>query len=257
MVKKSLIIILTLLLLLSFTACGGGSTSSSSDPGKHSKYSESLQTIMDSKGTMYSKLTENMPDEMAWASLDMLGVSLMDLNLAFVAACGTDGAKQGIEMAFSMFGLTDVNYKEDGTNYTVTAKTSENVEISYDIQYDKSSDSIKVKYLEGSTDEMYFESVRINGGYGFLYQSNSDGSNGKYYVVKGIVYDTGDGIFATGDLSAKLDSIYQNSSVFTNDFVKQGLVNTYEVKDGKCYTLYDGKNYEYQAGTGESDSDEE
>lgn len=252
MIKKSIIILLTLITILTFTACGTGTAGSSSDPGKHSKYAESLQTIMDNKSVMYNRLTEKMPDEMAWASLDMLGVSIMDLNLAFVATCGTDGAKKGIEAAFAIFGLTDVNYKENGTNYTVTAKTSKNVDISYDIQYDKSTDSIKIKYIEGTTDEMYFESVRISGGYGFIYQSNSDGSNGKYYVVKGIIYDTGNGIFATGDLSAKLDSVYQNSSVFTNDFVKQGLANTYEVKDGKCYVLYDGKNYEYEAGAGES-----
>lgn len=252
MIKKSLIILLTLLVILSFTACGGGSASSSSDPGKHSKFAESIQTIMDNKATMYNKLSEKMPDEMVWASLDMLGVSIMDLNLAFISACGTDGAKQGIPAAFAIFGLTDVTYSENGTNYTVKAKTSKGVEISYDIQYDKSTDSIKIKYLDGTTEEMYFESVRISGGYGFLYQSNSE-EDGKYYVVKGIIYDTGNGIFATGELSAKLDSIYQNSSVFTTDFVKQGLANTYEVKDGKCFVLYDGKNYEYEAGTGESE----
>ncbi|NMC55606.1 MAG: hypothetical protein GYA50_00030, partial [Eubacteriaceae bacterium] len=87
MIKKSLIILLTLITILSFTACGGGTTGSSSDPGKHSKYAESLQTIMDNKSVMYNRLTEKMPDEMTWASLDMLGVSIMDLNLAFVATC--------------------------------------------------------------------------------------------------------------------------------------------------------------------------
>ncbi|GEM_PF-4711255 len=253
MIKKSLIILLTLLLILSFTACGGGSASSSSDPGKHSKFAESIQTIMDNKGTMYNKLTEKMPDEMVWASFDMLGVSIMDLDLAFVAACGTDGAKKGIELAFSMFGLTDVDYKENGTNYTVSAKNSKNVQISYDIQYDKSTDSSKIKYMVDNKEQVYFESVRISGGYGYIYQSKSEDSDSEYYIVKGIVYDTGNGIFATGELSAKLDSIYQNSSVFTTDFVKQGLANTYEVKDGKCYVLYDGKNYEYEAGTGESE----
>jgi len=262
MLKKTVIILMTVILIFSFAACGGGSKTSSGSTDSNSSsgssdskasFSTSMQTLMDNKTKLYNKLSENMPEEMAWAALDMLGISIMDINLAFVLACGTEGAEQGIEAAFKIFGATEVKYTENGTNYKIEAKNSEGEQLNYDIQYDKSTDSMIVTFMDGAAEETIFEAVRIDNGYGFVYDYlNADG---KHDVVKGMVYDNAEGIFATGTSDSKPESVYKNDSVFNNDFVKQGMTNVYEVKEGKCYVLFDGQNYEYEAGTGEADTD--
>lgn len=264
MIKKFSVVLIILILLLPLTACGGssGSSNDNSSSGNTSNnnissdatFATSLQNILDSKAELYNKLQTNMPEEMAFASMDMLTVSLMDLNLAFVSPCGTDGAKEGLEIAFSMFGLTDVNYTENGTNYQISAKTSEGVDVKYDVQYDKATDSMTVKFTEES-EEVDFDAVRVDGGYGFMYLASTNDGSGSYDIVKGIVYDDGDGIFATGSIAAKAESVYKNSSIFTNEFVKDGMNNYYEAQDGTCNAKYDGESYEYEAGTGETESE--
>ncbi len=265
MTKKICIICLLISFLLLLVACGnknaslGNKDSTASNEmniNSDAAFATSLQTILDSKATLYNKLQTNMPNEMAFAAMDMLSVSLMDLNLAFISSCGTDGAKEGMEIAFGMFGITDVNYNENGTNYQITAKTSEGVDVQYDVQYDKATDSMSVRFSE-EAEEVYFDAVRINGGYGFIYFASTNDGNANYDIVKGIIYDDGDGIFATGNIQSKAESVYKNASVFTNEFVIDRMNNYYEVKDGICNVKYDGKIYEYEAGAGKPEGEDE
>ncbi len=263
MTKKTYILCIVIILLFSLVACGGRNISSSNQDNTSSNkvnvnsdatFATSLQAILDLKATLYDKLHINMPEEMAFAAMDMLAVSLMDINLAFLSPCGTNGAEEGIEIAFGIVGMKDVNYTENRMNYQISAKTSEGMDVEYDVQYDRATDSMTVKITEES-EEVNFDAVRVDGGYGFMYLASTNDGSGSYDIVKGIVYDDGDGIFATGSTVAEAESVYKNASVFTSEFVKDGMNNYYEAQDGICNAKYDGKTYEYEADTGEVESE--
>lgn len=255
--KKTIAILLIVLLAACLISCGGGTSTGSSggkgvdDANKATTLSGSLEKIMENKNKMYNKLSEKMPDDMVWASMDMLKVSLMDIQLAFVIPVGGKEAKTTLDLALGMFGYTNVQYSEKGATYQVSATGKDGKVMKYDVEYDKNADSVLVKFYENDKQTALFESVRIKGGYGFVYTQAGENAN-ELDTVKGIAYDTGDGKFTTGILTAAPASIYKQYSAATDAFVAEGMKNSYEVKDGKCHVVYDGKTYDYEAGAAEA-----
>ncbi|PKM38699.1 MAG: hypothetical protein CVV04_13970 [Firmicutes bacterium HGW-Firmicutes-9] len=175
-----------------------GDTQQSAPAGSaNDNASEFVNAYMEAKSAALERLMDglsNNPDTMM-SAFSFLGVSLSDLYLLPAMYFGL--GESSVATALAMMGSKDVKYSEQGNNYTITYKNSDDQETTMVGTYDKG----RSLYVVGTTNGMentYFEAFRTSFGYvsqfysiaedgtGTVYQIAVNGSDGTFSIETGV-----------------------------------------------------------------------
>ena len=152
---------------------------------------------MEAKSGVLSRLMDgigNNPDTMM-SAFSFLGISMSDLYLLPALYFGL--SESSVATALAMMGAKDVTYNEQGNQYTVTYKNSEDKESSLTGTYDNGKSLVAVGSTNGKED-VYSETYRTAFGYvgqfyfiaedgaATLYQISVSGSDGVFGVLTGV-----------------------------------------------------------------------
>ena len=152
---------------------------------------------MDAKSDVLNRLMDgigNNPDTMM-SAFSFLGISMSDLYLLPALYFGL--GESSVATALAMMGAKDVSYNEQGNQYTVTYKNSEDKESSLTGTYDKGKSLVAVGSTNGKED-VFAETYRTAFGYigqfyfiaedgtATLYQVSISGSDGVFGVLTGV-----------------------------------------------------------------------
>ena len=172
----------------------------SSGPGSSANLAESYAAYLEAKNAVIVKITDglsNNPDA-GMAVLSFLGVGMTDLALLPVSFFGMG---QGtMEMGLSMMGATDVQYTENGNNYTVTYSDKENQKFTYSGTYNPAIDALTCTVTVNGAESTYIEYRKAAFGYiGQYYFLNEDGTTSIYMIA----VDGEDGIIGISTFPGK------------------------------------------------------
>lgn len=152
---------------------------------------------MDAKSDVLNRLMDgigNNPDTMM-SAFSFLGISLSDLYLLPALYFGL--GEGSVAAALAMMGAKDVTYSEQGNQYIVTYKNSEDKDSSLTGTYEKNQSLIAVGSTNGNED-VFAETYRTAFGYvgqfyfiaddgtATLYQVSISGSDGVFGVMTGV-----------------------------------------------------------------------
>ena len=152
---------------------------------------------LDAKSDVLNRLMDgigNNPDTMM-SAFSFLGISLSDLYLLPALYFGL--GEGSVAAALAMMGAKDVTYSEQGSQYIVTYKNSEDKDSSLTGTYEKNQSLIAVGSTNGSED-VFAETYRTAFGYvgqfyfiaddgtATLYQVSISGSDGVFGVMTGV-----------------------------------------------------------------------
>ena len=152
---------------------------------------------MEAKSDVLNRLMDgigNNPDTMM-SAFSFLGISLSDLYLLPALYFGL--GEGSVAAALAMMGAKDVTYSEQGNQYIVTYKNSEDKDSSLTGTYEKNQSLIAVGSTNGNED-VFAETYRTAFGYvgqfyfiaddgtATLYQVSISGSDGVFGVMTGV-----------------------------------------------------------------------
>ena len=152
---------------------------------------------LDAKSDVLNRLMDgigNNPDTMM-SAFSFLGISMSDLYLLPALYFGL--GEGSVAAALAMMGAKDVTYSEQGSQYIVTYKNSEDKDSSLTGTYEKNQSLIAVGSTNGSED-VFAETYRTAFGYvgqfyfiaddgtATLYQVSISGSDGVFGVMTGV-----------------------------------------------------------------------
>ena len=152
---------------------------------------------LDAKSDVLNRLMDgigNNPDTMM-SAFSFLGISLSDLYLLPALYFGL--GEGSVAAALAMMGAKDVTYSEQGNQYIVTYKNSEDKDSSLTGTYEKNQSLIAVGSTNGNED-VFAETYRTAFGYvgqfyfiaddgtATLYQVSISGSDGVFGVMTGV-----------------------------------------------------------------------
>ena len=152
---------------------------------------------IDAKSDVLTRLMDglgNNPDTMM-SAFSFLGISLSDLYLLPALYFGL--GESSVAAALAMMGAKDVTYSEQGNQYIVTYKNSEDKQSSLTGTYEKNHSLIAVGSTNGNED-VFAETYRTAFGYvgqfyfiaddgtATLYQVSISGSDGVFGVMTGV-----------------------------------------------------------------------
>lgn len=156
----------------------------SSGPGSGANLAESYAAYLEAKNAVIIKITDglsNSPDA-GMAVLSFLGVGMTDLALLPVSFFGM--GQETMEMGLSMMGATDIQYTENGNNYTVTYSDKENKKFTYSGTYNPAIDALTCTVTENGAESTYSEYRKTTFGYtGQYYLLNEDGTTSIYMIA--------------------------------------------------------------------------
>jgi len=145
-----------------------------------------FSAYMEAKSAVLNKITDgltNNPDTMM-SAMSYLGATLSDLYLLPAMYFGL--GESSVATALSMMGAKDVKYDEQGNNYTVTYKNSDELEAKLTGTYDKGKSLVCVGSTAG-TENVFSEVYRTSFGYvGQFYAIADDGTATLYqFAISG------------------------------------------------------------------------
>ncbi len=157
---------------------------SSNDAGDGANVAESYAAYLEAKNAVIIKITDglsNSPDA-GMAVLSFLGVGMTDLALLPVSFFGM--GQETMEMGLSMMGATDIQYTENGNNYTVTYSDKENKKFTYSGIYNPAIDALICTVTANGVESTYIEYRKAAFGYiGQYYFLNEDGTTSIYMIA--------------------------------------------------------------------------
>jgi len=213
-------------------AVGGGSASDS--------YNAYIKAKSDAYDRINKKIEGN--SEIGMAALMLMPVTMVDISLIPLTIVSVpEGAA-----ALSVLGMEGINITGGGNEYSITytSKDSEGNKqtINQTCKYDPASDSMQSRLTDGNGKEaMFFEYVKIDGGYASQYYYDS--GDGSFQQITSFFNDTDTVAFGMKTLSSEPASIMGNKSLGV-DFVKDG--ETYFLLQGDKLTIYqDGEAKTY------------
>lgn len=241
--KKIILFALTVFLLFAISACGikppasGGETttgsnndSSSQDDSSQNASSNDWTSFYDSYSEAMSQAYDNveviLPEENFMYSMDMLRLINGDITLAFTSAFFS-GSEEGVEIALSMFGHSDMDYSESGDTATLTGKNSDGENFEYELKYDKSSASA-ILTATSSGEKVEVISIHVDDNfYAKTYWSPESGN------TRAISYTNGDFHMCWDDEpAAEGDHLYKNTDFAQDSDFGTGLAHFMSVEDG-------------------------
>ncbi len=156
----------------------------SNDAGDGANVAESYAGYLEAKNAVIVKITDglsNNPDA-GMAVLSFLGVGMTDLALLPVSFFGM--GQETMEMGLSMMGATDIQYTENGNNYTVTYSDKENKNFTYSGTYNPAADALTCTVTANGAESTYIEYRKTAFGYtGKYYFLNEDGTTSIYMIA--------------------------------------------------------------------------
>ena len=156
----------------------------SSDTDNGANLAESYAAYLEAKNAVIVKITDglsNNPDA-GMAVLSFLGIGMTDLALLPVSFFGM--GQETMEMGLSMMGATDIQYTENGNNYTVTYSDKENKKFTYSGTYNPAIDALTCTVTENGAESTYSEYRKTTFGYtGQYYFLNEDGTTSIYMIA--------------------------------------------------------------------------
>ena len=156
----------------------------SNDAGSGAKVAESYAAYLEAKNAVIVKITNglsNNPDA-GMAVLSFLGIGMTDLALLPVSFFGM--GQETMEMGLSMMGATNIQYTENGNNYTVTYSDKENKKFTYSGTYNPAIDALTCTVTENGAGSTYSEYRKTTFGYtGQYYFLNEDGTTSIYMIA--------------------------------------------------------------------------
>ena len=156
----------------------------SSDTDNGANLAESYAAYLEAKNAVIVKITDglsNNPDA-GMAVLSFLGVGMTDLALMPISFFGM--GQETMEMGLSMMGATDIQYTENGNNYTVTYSDKENKKYVYSGKYDPAADALTCTVAANGAESTYSEYRKTTFGYtGQYYFLNEDGTTSIYMIA--------------------------------------------------------------------------
>lgn len=145
---------------------------------------ESYAAYLEAKNAVIIKITDgfsNNPDA-GMAVLSFLGIGMTDLALLPVSFFGM--GQETMEMGLSMMGATNIQYAENGNNYTVTYSDKENKKFTYSGTYNPAIDALTCTVTENGAESTYSEYRKTAFGYtGQYYFLNEDGTTSIYMIA--------------------------------------------------------------------------
>ena len=161
---------------------------------------ESYAAYLEAKNAVIIKITDglsNNPDA-GMAVLSFLGVGMTDLALLPISFFGM--GQETMEMGLSMMGATNIQYTENGNNYTVTYSDKENKEFAYSGTYNPAIDALTCTVTVNGAESTYIEYRKAAFGYiGQYYFLNEDGTTSIYMIA----VDSEDGIIGISTTPGK------------------------------------------------------
>jgi len=156
----------------------------SSDTDNGANLAESYAAYLEAKNAVIVKITDglsNNPDA-GMAVLSFLGIGMTDLALLPVSFFGM--GQETMEMGLSMMGATDIQYTENGNNYTVTYSDKENKNFTYSGTYNPAADALTCTVTANGAESTYIEYRKTAFGYtGKYYFLNEDGTTSIYMIA--------------------------------------------------------------------------
>jgi hypothetical protein len=228
------------------TGSGDDSNTESGDPGAApsdlvpaTNPSTSYSNYLTVKTAAMDRITaaSEKSDALSFAvSMNMLGISMIDLSLISLTMFGDDLASS--EMAMGFLGMENVKISGDNNDYTITYNDSEGQTIKQTCKYDQGKDSLQSELFnaDGST-SMYFEYVNLgdNTYAAQYYYSNDDGS---YEIMRAYFDADNVAAFGTATADGAPESIYGKNG-FNEEFVVND--KTYMIlKDGELKVFDEG-----------------
>lgn len=229
--KKLLIVFIALFLIVATVAgCGqpsaappAGAASAGAEPAADNKagtsamqpalngsLSVSYIAYMKTKSDLLTRLSEGMADSPSIASMDLLGIGMVELLLLPMTAMGGD--ESSVQMALGFFNVSDIKYKADGNHYTVTYKDVEGIPMICETTYDPAKDAAVTKITRSDEGALVFEYRKTSYGYASQYCIEND--DGTYTVYMGAFYNGADGIIGVdGHVAAYPASILDGAEV--------------------------------------------
>ncbi|NLI55024.1 MAG: hypothetical protein GX417_12005 [Clostridiales bacterium] len=145
---------------------------------------ESYAAYLEAKNAVIIKITDglsNNPDA-GMAVLSFLGVGMTDLALLPISFFGM--GQETMEIGLSMMGATNIQYTENGNNYTVTYSDKENKEFAYSGTYNPAIDALTCTVTVNGAESTYIEYRKAAFGYiGQYYFLNEDGTTSIYMIA--------------------------------------------------------------------------
>jgi hypothetical protein len=172
----------------------------SSDTDNGANLAESYAAYLEAKNAVIIKITDglsNNPDA-GMAVLSFLGVGMTDLALMPISFFGM--GQETMEMGLSMMGATNIQYAENGNNYTVTYSDKENQKFTYSGTYNPAIDALTCTVTVNGAESTYIEYRKAAFGYiGQYYFLNEDGTTSIYMIA----VDGEDGIIGISTFPGK------------------------------------------------------
>jgi hypothetical protein len=147
----------------------------SSDIDYGANLAESYAAYLEAKNAVIVKITDglsNNPDA-GMAVLSFLGVGMTDLALLPVSFFGM--GQETMEMGLSMMGATDIQYAENGNNYTVTYSDKENKKFTYSGTYNPAIDALACTVAANGAESTSIYMIAVDGEDGIIGISTTPG----------------------------------------------------------------------------------
>lgn len=264
MTLKKLMSALLIILLIGLTAagCGGKSSEASQDsstpsgseeqPGdsadttsdsekQDGSFSTAYTAYLETKSDFVGRIGDGLSESQLTAAMDVLGMSMVELYMAPVAALGMD-EETAKQMMTYLNATGDVDYKADGNHYTMSYKDEKGIETICDGKFDPKKDAAAITMTEGGKETLTFEYTKTS--YGYASQYCIQNEDGTMVVYKGTLYGADGIIGVTSNATAKPDSILGNGDI-SKDFPKdclswyeaEGEKGTGQTSDGTAITF--------------------
>jgi hypothetical protein len=226
--KKFIAMTLSVLLIcLAATGCGQASDTTAdstaqaannsteaptAQPTQAGNLSTAYTAYMEIKSDLITRLADGLTDSQPMASMELLGMNMVELFLVPMAAMGMDETYAQATLAY--MSASNVKYTADGNHYTLTYSDGQGNQMVCDSTYDPAKDSAVTKITESEKDSLVFEYLKTSYGYASQYYLKND--DGTYTVYKGTFYGKDGVIGVTDKAVAQPESIVGNGEVPEN-----------------------------------------
>lgn len=208
-------------------------TEVSTPVGAPTNPSESFGVYAEVKGAALQRVTDKIADNSDLSlsvGMGMLPVTMVDLSLLPLTVLSVEGAESALEM----FGMTGVEVTHNGNDYSVSYSDSEGNKLVQTCKYDPATDSMQSSTSDGTNETIFFEYVRVGGGYASQYYIRNE--DGTFMTITTFFNDTDTMAYGMTSSATKPASIIGNTSL-TVDFVKNDEV--YCILQGDALTVFE------------------
>lgn len=231
--KKIIAMTLTVLLIcLAATGCGQSSDTSTdstapvenssteapaAQPEQAGSLSTSYTAYMEIKSDLIARLADGLTDSQPMASMELLGMNMVEMFLVPMAALGMDETYAAATLAY--MNASGVKYTADGNNYAVSYSDVEGNQMTCETTYDPDKEAATTKITQSGKESLIFEYIKTSYGYASQYFIKND--DGTYTVYQGTFYNGKDGVIGvTAQAAAQPESIFGKNEV-SKDFPKE------------------------------------